>query len=103
METKQLKELLLLSLEAERGGVEVYEAALESAVNDELKEEWEKYHQETQRHVEIMAEVLATMKIDPGEKSPGRGIVHDLGASLVKAMKTAQKAGDPVAAELVAC
>ena len=42
MEQKQLKELLLQSLEHERGGVKVYQTAIKCAVNEDLKEEWEK-------------------------------------------------------------
>jgi hypothetical protein len=36
----QLKELLLQSLVHERGGVLVYQRALECAVNTQLREEW---------------------------------------------------------------
>ena len=43
MEQKVLKELLLQSLEHERGGVKVYETALKCAINDDLKEEWQEY------------------------------------------------------------
>jgi rubrerythrin len=42
METKQVKELLLQSLEHEMGGVKIYETALKCALNEDLKEEWEK-------------------------------------------------------------
>ena len=40
---EQVTELLLQSLEHEKGGVQVYETALKCAVNEDLKEEWEKY------------------------------------------------------------
>jgi len=53
MEMAMVKELLLQSLEHEMGGVKVYETALKCVVNEDLKEEWEKYHQETERHVQI--------------------------------------------------
>jgi hypothetical protein len=103
METKQLKELLLQSLEHEKGGVKVYETALKCAQNEDLKEEWEKYQQETERHVEVLHDVFAAMQLDPDEKSPGRQIVHDMGRSLVVAMEAALGAGDPAAAQIVAC
>ena len=103
MEMKQLKELLLQSLEHERGGVKVYQTALECVVNDDLKEEWEKYLGETERHVEIMTEVCETFELDPEEMTPGRKIVAELGAALVSAMKSAKSSGPPEAAELVAC
>jgi rubrerythrin len=40
---EQVKELLLQSLEHERGGVQVYETALQCVVNDKLRPEFEKY------------------------------------------------------------
>ena len=43
MDREQMKELILQSLEHERGGVEVYETAVEAAVNDDLREEWTEY------------------------------------------------------------
>ena len=49
MEMKQLNELLLQSLEDERGGAKLYEAALDCAQNEELKAELEKYLKETIR------------------------------------------------------
>ena len=43
MDRQQLKQLIVQSLEHERGGVEVYETALEVAVNDDLRKEWTEY------------------------------------------------------------
>ena len=103
METKQLKELLLQSLEHEMGGVKVYETALKCAQNEDLMEQWEKYHQETERHVQVLQDVFSQMQLDPEEQSPGRKIVHDMGMALVSAMEAALGAGDPAAAEIVAC
>ena len=103
MEQKQLKELLLQSLEHEKGGVKVYQAALRCAQNEDLREEWEKYLSETETHVQILQDVCSALQLDPEERSPGREIIHDLGASLVNAMEKALAAGDPSAAQIVAC
>jgi hypothetical protein len=103
METKQLNELLLQSLEHEMGGVMLYETAIKCAVNEDLKEEWEKYHQETERHVEVLRDVFAQLQLDPEAQTPGRKIIHDMGQSLVTAMEAALAAGNPQAAQLVAC
>lgn len=103
MVTAQLKELLLQSLIHERGGVLVYEAALECAVNKHLRKEWEEYLAQTKRHVEVLMRVCDSMGIDPGEMTPGCVIVQHTGKALVIAMRMAQAEGDPVAAELVAC
>jgi len=103
MEMEVLKEMLLQSLEHEMGGVKIYEAALKCVQNEDLKEEWERYHQETERHVQILHDVMAQMQLDPEEQTPGRKIVHDMGASFVAAMQASLGAGDKDQAEIVAC
>jgi rubrerythrin len=103
MNRKQLKELILQSLEHERGGVEVYRTAVQSASNADLRKEWSEYLEQTRRHVQIMERVCRKLEIDTEEPTPGRQIVHDLGLSLVAAMKKAQAGGDRIAAQLVAC
>lgn len=103
MKNAHLKELLLQSLEHERGGVEIYKAAVACAVNDDLKDEWQKYLQQTQNHVAVLENLFGELSLDRDEQSPGRTIVHDLGKSLVAAIHSAAKAGEPEAAQLVAC
>ena len=103
MEMAMVKELLLQSLEHEMGGVKVYETALKCVVNEDLKEEWEKYHQETEHHVQVLQDVVAQMQLDPDEQTPGRKIVREMGQSLVKAMEAALAAGQQEAAQCVAC
>lgn len=101
--TPRMKELLLQALEHEMGGVLVYQAALECAVNDDLREEWNEYLTQTRRHVEVLTNTCTALGLDPGEMTPGRQVVHHTGKSLVVAMKMALAANDPPAAELVAC
>ena len=103
MVAPQLRELLLQSLEHERGGVLVYQTALECVVNRDLRKEWTKYLEQTERHVEILSSACLALDIDPGELTPGCMIVHHTGKSLVIAMKMALAEGDPAAAQLVAC
>jgi ferritin-like metal-binding protein YciE len=102
MESKQLKELLLQSLEHEMGGVKVYQTALKCAQNEELQEEWEKYELETETHVQILHDVFSALQLDPEEQSPGRTLVRDMGMRLVRNMEEALNAGEPAAAQLVA-
>jgi hypothetical protein len=102
MEMKMVKELMLQSLEHEMGGVLVYETALKCAINEDLKEEWEKYHEETEKHVQILTDACIQMQIDPEEQTPGRKITHDKGAALVASMQAALKTGDKEAAQCVA-
>jgi len=97
----QLTELLQQMLETELGGVNVYETALGCVVNEELAEEWEKYLDQTKRHVEIIEKLLKTLGV-PDVDTDGRKVVRHIGKSLVMAMEMA-KGGKPEAAELVAC
>jgi ferritin-like metal-binding protein YciE len=103
MNESQLHELLLQALEHERGGVKVYKAALKCARHPELKQEWTKYLGQTENHVVVLSNVCTALGIDPGMQTPGCKIVKDLGASLVIAMETALSAGNPAAAQIVAC
>ena len=102
MKQDQVKELLLQSLEHERGGVKVYETALQCVLNDELAEEFEKYLEQTRNHERVLLKVFSKLGLDPEEASPGRTVVKLIGNALVEAMQTALEAGNPEAAELVA-
>jgi len=99
----QLRELLLQALVHERGGTLVYSTALECVVNDDLRSEWEKYLEQTARHVDILTTACLAMGLDPDEMTPGCQIVHHNGKALVVAMKMALANGDRAAAQLVAC
>src|SRR5215210_3977578 len=103
MASAQLRELLLQSLEHERGGVILYQTALECVINADLRKEWKKYLAETEKHVELLTTASEALALDPDEMTPGRKIVQHNGKSLVVAMKMALAANDPPAAELVAC
>lgn len=102
MNQDQMNELLLQSLEHEKGGIQVYETALECAINEDLHEEWTKYLEETRTHERTLREVCEKLEIEADQDTPGRQIVRMLGESLVQAMKKAQSAGNPEAAQLVA-
>jgi hypothetical protein len=102
MNEEQIQELLYQALQTEMGGVEVYETALECAQNEDLREEWQEYLEQTRRHVEILREVFTKLGLDPEKETPGRNVVQHIGQSLVEAMEMAQGAGDPAAAERVA-
>jgi ferritin-like metal-binding protein YciE len=99
---KQVTELLYQALETEKGGVEVYTTALRCAVNEDLKEEWEKYLEQTTNHVEVVSGLLETMGLDLNAETPGRKVVRHIGQSLVKAMEMALNSGEPDAAQVVA-
>ena len=100
---EQLTDLLYQALETELGGVEVYNVALECARNEDLREEWEEYLEQTERHVEVIRGVCDAFGLDPEDDTPGRQVVRHVGDALVEAMRMALKSGTPEAAELVAC
>ena len=98
-----LKELLCQALETEKGGIQVYRTALRCAVNDELKEEWQEYLEQTENHERIVRELFSSLGLDPEAETPGRAIVRAKGQGLVKAMETALSSGKKEVAQLVAC
>jgi len=99
----QLENFILQSLEHELGGVKVYTAAVQCAINPDLKKEWTKYLAQTEQHVEKLRSLSVALGIDPNKETPGRPVVRVVGAALVEAMKLAQQAGNPEAAQIVAC
>jgi rubrerythrin len=103
LKNEQVEELLYQALETEKGGIQVYETALKCAVNDELKQEWQKYLEQTRNHEQIVLEAMEKMGLDPETETPGREVVRHIGGSLVEAMEMALEAGKPEAAQLVAC
>lgn len=103
MNTKQLEELVLQSLEHELGGENVYTTAIGCAINAEVKKEWQEYLEQTRAHVQALETVCRALGLDPAKETPGRKVVRHVGGALVEAMNMALAAGDPAAAELVAC
>lgn len=103
MKTEQLNELIYQMLETERGGIQVYETALRCVVNNELKEEWEEYLEQTKNHERIVLGLMEKLGLDPEQETPGRGVVRHIGESLVEAMEMARTNGPAEAAQLVAC
>jgi hypothetical protein len=102
MKRDQLNELLYQTLETEIGGVEVYRMAIRCATNDDLKKEWQKYLGQTEKHVEVVRDLMAELGLDSSIETPSRRVVRHTGESLVKAMEMALAEGEPDAAQIVA-
>ena len=102
MKNEQCNDLLQQMHETELGGVKIYETALTCVLNDDLKEEWQKYLHQTKRHVEVVLGLMDALGVVPQE-TPGRLVVRHIGVSLVAAMKLAKRTAPPEAAEIVAC
>jgi rubrerythrin len=97
------KELLCQALETEKGGIQVYRTAIRCAVNEELKEEWEEYLEQTENHERIARDLFSAVGLDPNTETPGRAIVRDKAKGLVAAMEKALASGKKEAAQIVAC
>jgi hypothetical protein len=102
VKNEQLHQLLYEALETEMGGVQVYKTAIRCAINAELKEEWEEYLEQTEKHEQIVLYLLGKFNLDPDKETPGRKVVRHIGESLVKAMEMALESGKPEAAQIVA-
>ncbi len=101
MKKEQLHELLYQALETEIGGQQIYKTAIQSAVTPALKEEWEKYLDETKNHEQVLRDTFAAIGLDPEQDTPGRQVVKYKATALVKAMEMAREAGK-TAGELAA-
>jgi rubrerythrin len=99
---KQVHELLYQALETEQGGQQIYEAAISCVKNPDLKEEWQKYLEETKTHEQIVLEAMERLSLDPSKMTPGRAAVGQIGSALVKTMEKAKADADATGAELVA-
>lgn len=100
--TNHVTELLYQALETEKGGVQIYTTALRCALNKDLKEEWNKYLEQTKTHVQVVSDILTAMNLDLETETPGRKIVRHIGDSLVQAMEMALRGPDLAAAQIVA-
>lgn len=103
MDQQQLTELILQSLEHERGGKLVCQTALTCTIDRGLSRELRDYLQEITCHIAALEGACASLGINPEEECPGRTVIRAFGLSLVHAMEKALAAGDPAAAEIVAC
>src|SRR4030095_3908817 len=81
---------------------QIYSTALRCVINKDLKEEWNKYLNQTKTHVQVVTESLRELGLDPNAETPGRKVVRYIGTSLVKAMELALRCADPNAAQIVA-
>jgi hypothetical protein len=89
--TEPVVDLLCQALETEIGGVAVYRMAVLCAEPEELKQEWQHYLEQTERHVAIVRGMFDALGLDPEATTPGRSIVRDKAQGLVSAMRKALK------------
>jgi hypothetical protein len=97
-----MRELLYQALETEIGGQAVYKAAIQCAANDELRDEWQKYLEETENHERVLLALFEKIELDPAVETPGREVVRTKAESLVAAMQMALESAGQPGAQLVA-
>jgi rubrerythrin len=68
---KWLKDFLSEMFAVEQGGVKLYQKALDALQHDELRDKLEEFHQETERHVELVQELMQAAGVEDGYLSPG--------------------------------
>ena len=98
----QLEDLVLQMMETELGGEKIYRAAIATAINGDLKEEWQGYLKETLHHQDVVRGLGATLGLNVDRQSPTRTVVGHIGKSLVQAIEMAQRTALPAAAQIVA-
>ncbi|MGE0058504.1 MAG: hypothetical protein AB7P33_01065 [Dehalococcoidia bacterium] len=101
MNEQQVTNLLYEALETELGGEKIYASAVKCAKNEDLKEEWEKYLEETKHHQEVLLKVFDALSLEANRETPGRKVVRTNAEALLTMMSMAQKEA-PEAAEIVA-
>lgn len=94
--------LMYQLLETELGGEQVYTLAIQLAINEDLKEEWQNYLSETKQHIQIARQLLQDVGLDPDLEVPARKPVRVIGEGLIAAMQAAKEGGTPEEAELTA-
>ncbi|MBL8951979.1 MAG: hypothetical protein JNK82_14445 [Myxococcaceae bacterium] len=103
MDSRQLEELMVQTLEHEVCGVKVYEAALTSVVNHGLREEWSEHLEATRQQVELLKRVCWALRIDATNDTPSRLIIRENGNALISTIQAAKRDADAPAAQLLAC
>ena len=98
----QLEDLVLQMMETELGGEKIYRAAIATAVNGDLKAEWQGYLKDTLHHQDVVRGLCATLGLNADQQSPTRTVVRHIGKSLVQAIEMAQRNALPAAAQIVA-
>jgi hypothetical protein len=94
--------LLYQLLETEMGGVQIYRTALRCVLNEDLRQEFEGYLAETERHVSVARALVQTAGLDPDAEVPARIICRHNGQALVNLMLEALASGTPEEAQLTA-
>jgi rubrerythrin len=85
LNSEWLHNFLSEMLAVERGGVQLYEKALEELAHDELRTKLKQFHEQTERHVELCEELLSASGADENSASPGAQAAEHKAQGLISA------------------
>ncbi|HJU12294.1 MAG TPA: ferritin-like domain-containing protein [Candidatus Binataceae bacterium] len=81
-----LMEKLSEFLAVEKGGVKLYEAAIQQVRNPDVLNRFREFYQQTRRHVEILTRIISSLGGDPMHMSPGAKVAEEKAEALLKTM-----------------
>lgn len=81
-----LMEKLSEFLAVEKGGVKLYEAAIQQVRNRDVLNRFREFYQQTRRHVEILTHVITSLGGDPMQMSAGARVAEEKAQALLKTM-----------------
>jgi rubrerythrin len=83
LDSGKLIEFLSQMLAVEKGGVMLYEKALNELTDQDLREDLEEFLEQTHRHVELCEEMLEQAGGSPGESSPAADAAQEKAEGLI--------------------
>jgi rubrerythrin len=81
-----LMERLSEFLAVEKGGMKLYEAAIEQVRNPDVLNRFREFYQQTRRHVEILTRVITSLGGDPMHMSARARVAEEKAQALLKTM-----------------
>jgi rubrerythrin len=81
-----LMEKLSEFLAVEKGGMKLYEAAIQQVRNRDVLNRFREFYQQTRRHVEILTRVITSFGGDPMQMSAGARVAEEKAQVLLKTM-----------------
>jgi rubrerythrin len=73
-------------LAVERGGVKLYETAIQQVTDAEVLNRFREFYQQTRKHVEILSRVIISLGGDPTYMSPGAKMAEEKAQALLSTM-----------------
>jgi rubrerythrin len=88
-----LMEKLSEFLAVEKGGVKLYEAAIQLVRDPDVLNRFREFYQQTRKHVEILTRVIANLGGDPAYMSRGAQVAEEKAQALLRTMNASNSMG----------